>query len=79
MTRGSGATASRSARLSVTLPVLITVLATIGGILVVGVGGGLIGPMRSRWERWLGQLETETRSGSTSTAAPPAPPGPGVH
>lgn len=44
---------------TVTLPVLITVLATIGGIAVVGVGGGLIGPMRQRWERWLDQAETE--------------------
>jgi hypothetical protein len=48
--------------LSVTLPVLIAVLATVGGILVVGVGGGLIGPMRQRWEGWLGQLESDTRS-----------------
>jgi hypothetical protein len=47
--------------LSVTLPVLIAVLATVGGILVVGVGGGLIGPMRQRWEGWLGQLEEDTR------------------
>lgn len=46
--------------LSVTLPVLITALATVGGILVVGVGGGLIGPMRQRWEGWLTQLSTET-------------------
>ena len=41
---------------TVTLPVLITVLATVGGILVVGVGGGLIGPMRNRWEGWLDGL-----------------------
>lgn len=47
--------------LSVTLPVLVAVLATIGGILVVGVGGGLIGPMRQRWEGWLGQIEQDTR------------------
>jgi len=44
---------------SVTLPVLITVLATIGGIAVVGVGGGLIRPMQRRWEGWLGRAETE--------------------
>ncbi|MGQ0574194.1 MAG: mechanosensitive ion channel family protein [Pseudonocardia sp.] len=44
---------------TVTLPVLITVLATIGGILVVGVGGGLIGPMRQRWEGWLNRAEEE--------------------
>ncbi|HET9658434.1 MAG TPA: hypothetical protein VFP72_23985 [Kineosporiaceae bacterium] len=44
---------------TVTVPVLITVLATIGGILVVGVGGGLVRPMQSRWERWLGNAELE--------------------
>ncbi|QUX30108.1 hypothetical protein KGD83_06065 [Nocardiopsis akebiae] len=45
---------------TVTVPVLIAVLATIGGILVVGVGGGLIEPMRSRWSRWLDVAERET-------------------
>jgi Mechanosensitive ion channel, conserved TM helix len=44
---------------SVTLPVLIAVLATIGGILVVGVGGGLIQPMRERLERALNRAESE--------------------
>lgn len=58
--------------LSVTLPVLIAVLATIGGILVVGVGGGMIGPMRERWESWLGQLETETRNAKPAAHAAPA-------
>ncbi|MFL5880690.1 MAG: mechanosensitive ion channel family protein, partial [Actinomycetota bacterium] len=38
---------------TVTTPVLIAVLATIAGILVVGVGGGLVRPMQSRWERYL--------------------------
>ncbi|MCY9785644.1 hypothetical protein KIK06_17300 [Nocardiopsis sp. EMB25] len=46
--------------MSVTMPVLIAVLATIGGILVVGVGGGLIKPMQSRWARWLDVVERET-------------------
>jgi Conserved TM helix len=45
--------------IAVTLPVLITVLATIGGILVVGVGGGLIRPMQQRWDRWLDRAEQE--------------------
>jgi hypothetical protein len=45
--------------MSVTLPVLITVLATIGGIAVVGVGGGLVRPMQRRWENWLGRAERE--------------------
>ncbi|MET9372915.1 hypothetical protein ABZX98_01990 [Streptomyces sp. NPDC002992] len=45
---------------SVTGPVLTAVLATIAGILIVGVGGGLITPMRGRWERWLSAAESET-------------------
>ncbi|MFL1432624.1 MULTISPECIES: mechanosensitive ion channel family protein [unclassified Nocardiopsis] len=45
---------------TVTTPVLIAVLATVGGVLVVGVGGGLIRPMQSRWERWLDRAEEET-------------------
>ncbi|WP_109527879.1 MULTISPECIES: mechanosensitive ion channel family protein [Nocardia] len=44
---------------SVTLPILVTVLATIGGVIVVGVGGGLIRPMQRRWEDWLSGLEEE--------------------
>jgi hypothetical protein len=45
---------------TVTTPILITVLATIGGILVVGVGGGLVRPMQQRWERWLSRAEQES-------------------
>lgn len=44
---------------TVTMPVLITVLATLGGIAVVGLGGGLIRPMQQRWEGWLGRAEQE--------------------
>ncbi|PPK63092.1 hypothetical protein V5P93_005236 [Actinokineospora auranticolor] len=44
---------------TVTTPVLITVLATAGGIAVVGVGGGLIRPMQSRWEGWLDRAGQE--------------------
>ena len=44
---------------TVTTPVLITILATIGGILVVGLGGGLIRPMQQRWEQWLSSAERE--------------------
>ncbi|MEV2274121.1 hypothetical protein AB0I72_00925 [Nocardiopsis sp. NPDC049922] len=47
--------------LTVTMPVLIAALATVGGILVVGVGGGMIRPMQSRWSRWLDVVERETR------------------
>ncbi|MFG1916867.1 hypothetical protein [Micromonospora sp. NPDC048898] len=46
---------------AVTTPVLIAVLATVGGILVVGVGGGLIRPMQSRWEGWLSRAEQESQ------------------
>ncbi|MFC7583733.1 hypothetical protein ACFQYP_08130 [Nonomuraea antimicrobica] len=44
---------------SVTTPVLITVLATLGAIAAIGIGGGLIRPMQQRWERWLGRIEQE--------------------
>jgi hypothetical protein len=36
------------------------VLATVGGILVIGVGGGLIAPMAKRWELWLARAEQES-------------------
>jgi hypothetical protein len=45
---------------AVTQPILITVLATIGAILAIGVGGGLIKPMQGRWERVLNAAEQET-------------------
>lgn len=44
---------------TVTTPVLITILATIGGVIVVGAGGGLVRPMQARWERWLNSAELE--------------------
>ncbi|MCZ8377368.1 hypothetical protein O6P37_00685 [Mycobacterium sp. CPCC 205372] len=48
--------------LTVTLPVLVAILATVGGILVVGVGGGLIKPMQQRWEDYLDKAEREGRN-----------------
>ena len=45
---------------TVTTPVLIAVLATVAGILIVGVGGGLVKPMQARWGRWLDRAETES-------------------
>ncbi len=45
---------------TVTVPVLVAVLATIVGVIVVGVGGGLVKPMQHRWERVLNRAETET-------------------
>ena len=41
-------------------PVLNAVLFTLAGVAIVGVGGGLIQPMRSRWERMLTKAESET-------------------
>jgi Conserved TM helix len=46
---------------SVTMPVLIAVLATVAGVIVVGAGGGLIRPMQQRWEGWLNQVQEETK------------------
>jgi len=45
---------------TVTQPVLVAVLATVAGILIVGVGGGLIRPMQGRWERWLDRVAAES-------------------
>ena len=44
---------------TVTMPVLIAVLGTVAGILIVGVGGGLIKPMQTRWEGYLTKAEAE--------------------
>ena len=45
---------------SVTQPLLIAVLATVAGVVIVGVGGGLIRPMQSRWEGWLAKATAES-------------------
>ena len=58
---------------TVTLPVLITVLATIGGILVVGVGGGLIRPMQSRWEQYLQTVSQESHNIREQIRQAPSP------
>lgn len=46
---------------TVTTPVLIAALATIAGILIVGVGGGLIRPMQQRWEGLLDRAAAESQ------------------
>lgn len=51
---------------AVTTPILVAALAMIVGVVVVGVGGGMIAPMRSRWERMLGAAEAETGKLSAS-------------
>lgn len=53
----------------VTRPVLYAALLTVAGILVVGVGGGMIAPMRQRWERMLTTVERETTTAKGSMAA----------
>ncbi|WP_433720144.1 mechanosensitive ion channel family protein [Actinoplanes sp. CA-051413] len=45
---------------AVTQPVLIAVLATVAGVVIVGVGGGLIRPMQRRWEVWLERASAES-------------------
>jgi len=54
---------------TVTTPVLITILATIGGVIVVGAGGGLIRPMQARWENWLAGAERESQNIKTQVQA----------
>ncbi|HVW44167.1 MAG TPA: hypothetical protein VHC18_22740 [Amycolatopsis sp.] len=44
---------------TVTTPVLVTVLAMVAGVVIVGLGGGLVRPMQQRWESWLGRAERE--------------------
>ena len=44
---------------TVTTPVLIAILATVGGVIIVGAGGGLIKPMQERWESYLSKAEDE--------------------
>ncbi|PWI18013.1 hypothetical protein DI272_30555 [Streptomyces sp. Act143] len=51
---------------------LIAALATLAGILIVGVGGGMITPMRQRMERMLTAAEAETtrrRAGASAYQA----------
>ncbi|MDA3648935.1 hypothetical protein LZ318_26180 [Saccharopolyspora indica] len=61
--------------LTVTTPILITVLATIGGVVVVGVGGGLIGPMQQRWGKWLTGVEKQfSAPNGTKNGVEPAEP-----
>src|SRR5437763_512037 len=56
---------------TVTTPILIAVLATIAGILIVGVGGGLVRPMQARWEAWLDRARLEGSSRSRIGRAAP--------
>ncbi|QIK75300.1 mechanosensitive ion channel family protein [Nocardioides piscis] len=44
---------------TVTTPVLVAILATVAGVIIVGVGGGLVRPMQQRWEGYLSKAEEE--------------------
>jgi len=57
---------------TVTTPVLITILATIGGVIVIGVGGGLIKPMQHRWEGYLTRAEDEAPRIKEQAASAPS-------
>ena len=66
---------------SVTGPLLTAILATVAGVIIVGVGGGMVRPMQQRWERMLGVAEREASnvaavsaggSGRSMTAGQPA-------
>ncbi|GAA2144617.1 mechanosensitive ion channel family protein [Glycomyces algeriensis] len=54
---------------TVTTPIMWTVLAMVAGVVIVGVGGGLVGPMRERWERMLHSAEDEAGKMKTSNGA----------
>ncbi|UFN45119.1 mechanosensitive ion channel family protein [Nocardioides okcheonensis] len=57
---------------TVTTPVLIAILATVAGILIVGVGGGLVRPMQQRWESYLTTAENEVPRMREHAAAAPS-------
>jgi hypothetical protein len=54
----------------VTGPVLIAVLATVGGVIVVGFGGGLIKATSERWPGWLNSLEGQFQGGTRPSPTP---------
>lgn len=57
---------------TVTTPVLIAILATIAGILIVGVGGGLVKPMQKRWDGYLDTMAQETQNIRVEAAKAPS-------
>lgn len=54
---------------TVTTAVLIAILATMAGIVIVGVGGGLVQPMARRWDGWLDRAGVESQAIGDSTLA----------
>jgi hypothetical protein len=57
---------------TVTTPVLIAILATVAGVIIVGVGGGLIRPMQQRWEGYLSTAEREVPRLKAHAASAPS-------
>ena len=57
---------------TVTTPVLIAILATVAGVIIVGVGGGLIRPMQQRWESYLTTAEREAPRMKAHAASAPS-------
>ncbi|MEO7628702.1 MAG: hypothetical protein ABIS91_20750 [Nocardioides sp.] len=57
---------------TVTTPVLIAILATVAGVIVVGVGGGLVRPMQQRWEGYLTKAEAEAPKIKEHAASAPS-------
>jgi len=51
---------------TVTEPILYALLFTGAAIIAIGVGGGLVKPMQSRWERMLDAAERETNTQVTA-------------
>jgi hypothetical protein len=71
---------------TVTMPVLVTVLATVGGVIVVGFGGGLIKPAQQRWGGWMSSMQDQLGTGDranqqaqTGTLPPQRPAPAGAH
>jgi len=58
---------------AVTGPLLIAILATLGGILVIGVGGGLIKPMQARLEQSLSKASDEAAKAKQQVQAGSGP------
>lgn len=46
---------------TVTVPILVAVLAAIAGVVIVGVGGGLVRPMEEQWRMWLSRAREESQ------------------
>jgi hypothetical protein len=65
---------------SITGPLLVAVLATVAGVIIVGVGGGMVRPMQERWERMLGAAEREAGNmiGAAQSSAAMSAPGSGT-